>query len=115
MYFFDSYAIFEIFNKNPAYEKYANEEITTSVLNIAEIHYGFLKQGEPEKSALIVARLAEFSPALVKQAMEFRFRHKRQKLSMVDCIGYMIAKEMRIPFLTGDKEFKGLPNVEFVN
>lgn len=114
MYFFDSYAILEIFNGNPAYSKYADEQIVTSVLNIAEVHYAFLKQGEQDKSELILARLIEFSPAIVKKAMEFRYAHKKKKLSMVDCIGYMLACQMRIPFLTGDAAFKGMQNVEFV-
>ena len=33
---------------------------------------------------------------------------------MVDCIGYMTAKRLGVKFLTGDREFEGMDNVEFV-
>ena len=33
---------------------------------------------------------------------------------MTDCIGYIIAKRLGMKFLTGDKEFEGFENVEFV-
>lgn len=33
---------------------------------------------------------------------------------MVDCIGYVYAKENGLRFVTGDKEFEGMENVEFV-
>ncbi len=33
---------------------------------------------------------------------------------MTDCIGYIFAKQLGIKFLTGDKEFENLDNVEFV-
>ena len=33
---------------------------------------------------------------------------------MTDCIGYILAKNIGIKFLTGDKEFENLDNVEFV-
>lgn len=114
MFFFDSYAILEILDGNPAYGRFANEQIVTSVLNIAEVHYAYLKQGQPKKSDMILAQLVDFNPALVKKAMEFRFEHKKKDLSMVDCIGYMLARQMNVPFLTGDNAFRGMPHVEFV-
>ena len=33
---------------------------------------------------------------------------------MADCIGYILAKRLSIKFLTGDKEFEKLDDVEFV-
>jgi predicted nucleic acid-binding protein len=33
---------------------------------------------------------------------------------MVDCISYALANRLGIKFLTGDMQFEGLPNVEFV-
>ena len=34
--------------------------------------------------------------------------------SIPDAIGYTIAKKYNIRFLTGDKDFEGMENVEFV-
>ncbi|MBI2139038.1 hypothetical protein HYU13_05595 [Candidatus Woesearchaeota archaeon] len=44
-YFFDTYALFEITNKNENYRQYFEEEVITSTLNLAELFYGFLKEG----------------------------------------------------------------------
>jgi len=46
--------------------------------------------------------------------MTFRALNKKRNLSYVDCIGYIIAKQRNIKFLTGDKEFEYMENVEFV-
>ena len=46
--------------------------------------------------------------------MEFRVEHKKQNLSMTDCISYIMSKNLGIKFLTGDKQFQNLENVEFV-
>ena len=41
--------------------------------------------------------------------------YKKFDLSYADCLGYVISKKLNIRFLTGDKQFKDLPNVEFVD
>ena len=45
--------------------------------------------------------------------MKFRYNNKKKEMSMTDCISYFMAKELGIKFLTGDKEFENLENVEF--
>ena len=39
---------------------------------------------------------------------------KNKDMSMPDAIGYVIAKRLEIKFVTGDNDFKDIPNVEFV-
>ena len=46
--------------------------------------------------------------------MQFRAESKSRDLSYVDCIGYVIAMRNNIRFLTGDRQFRNLPNVTFV-
>ena len=118
MFFFDTYAIIEIWNGNTDYQKYANETIITSMLNLGELYYSYIKDGSKESADL---RMDTFKPNIIeidketmKKAMYFRYIHKKRKLSMVDCVGYMLSQKIGIPFLTGDKEFKDFPNVEFV-
>jgi len=41
-------------------------------------------------------------------------KSNKSNLSYVDCIGYILAKELKVGFLTGDREFEGMDNVEFV-
>lgn len=117
-YFFDTYAIIEIIKENKNYLKFLNEEIITSILNIGELYYALLKDFDEstaeewknrlEKSTLLI------DLDIVIKAIKFRFKHKAKKLSFVDCIGYILANENNIKFLTGDKQFEDLPNVEFV-
>ncbi|MEK6860625.1 MAG: hypothetical protein AABY07_01520, partial [Nanoarchaeota archaeon] len=55
---------------------------------------------------------ADFDKEIIKEAAKLKLQNK--KLSMTDCIGYCLANKWGIKFLTGDREFEGLENVEFV-
>ena len=48
----------------------------------------------------------------IKNAMDLKKENK--ELSIPDSIGYVVAKRCCVKFLTGDKGFKDLDNVEFV-
>ena len=62
----------------------------------------------------LINSFVKINPELVKETANFRFKEIRRKFSYVDCLGYIIAKENKIRFLTGDIRFKGMPNVMFV-
>ncbi len=118
-FFFDTYAFFEILDGNPAYAPYIKEvSIITTKFNLLELHYGILSsQGKAEadrKYDEYVGFTLPIEDLIFKRASEFRAQHKKRKLSYVDCIGYMLAKTMGVKFLTGDKQFEYLENVEFV-
>ena len=49
-----------------------------------------------------------------KMNTKLRIIMKKRNVSMTDCIGYILSKQLGIKFLTGDKEFENFPNVEFV-
>jgi predicted nucleic acid-binding protein len=118
MFFFDTYALCEIVEGNPAYSRFVDEPIVTSILNGGELYYFFLKDSQPAKAEawfeLLRPNLTEVDPATMKQAMRFKHTHKKKKLSMVDCVGYMLAKKLNARFLTGDEAFKNIAGVEFV-
>jgi len=118
-YFLDTYAIIEYLQGNEAYLPYFEEQdLHTSTLDIIELYYYLLaKKGEKKADELCVPFLAisqNPKPLTIKNAMKFRLEHKKKNLSYADCISYVMAKENGLKFLTGDKEFKGLANVEFV-
>ena len=50
----------------------------------------------------------------LKESIKFRKEQKKKDLSYTDCIGYIYAARNNMKFLTGDKEFEGMKNVEFV-
>lgn len=63
---------------------------------------------------MVLDNVASFDENVVTAANKFGFRNKSKELSTADCIGYAYALKNDLIFLTGDKEFAGLPNVEFV-
>ncbi|MCZ7362945.1 MAG: PIN domain-containing protein [Candidatus Methanoperedens sp.] len=119
-YFFDTYALFEIFFGNDDYLDYLDSEVVTTRLNLMEIYYHLLRDyGEKvaeEYYDETIGYSIEFMDMDIKEAMKFRLKMKRKKkdLSYVDALGVAIANRMNIPFLTGDVAFEDVPNVEFV-
>ncbi len=118
-YFFDTYAFFEIITGNKSYMKFINGiNFVTTKLNLMELYYGLLIKYGKEIADLHydtnTAHCIMIKDEIIKEAMGFRKDNKKKNLSYIDCIGYVIAKKNGIKFLTGDKQFEGLPNVEFV-
>ncbi len=116
--FFDSYALFEIIKGNPDYEKYKKVNILLTKLNLFEIYYGFLKEDNKEIALTLLNRynefVTDFDTEIIENAAKLKLMYKKRKLSMTDCIGYTLANKFKVKFLTGDMQFKDLPNVEFV-
>jgi uncharacterized protein len=116
-YFFDAYAIIEITKGNSNYKPYLDSEIIINNFTFAELCYAWLKDKKADfnnYSKKYSKHIASVRPEWIKEAMKFRIKWKDRKVSVPDCIGYIMAKELDIKFLTGNKEFKDLDNVEFV-
>ena len=118
-FFFDTYALFEIVKGNLNYRDYTTDiGIVTTRLNLMELYYGLFVNFGKNVADEYYRRYREFcveiSDDLIKSAMRFRAENKKKDLSYVDCVGYAFAAEAKIKFLTGDKEFEKLPNVEYV-
>ena len=118
MIFFDSYAILEIIGQNKAFSKFRNESIITNALNFSEVYYSLLRIYNKKTANFWATNLnfefIEITKEIGIQAAQFKLRHKKQKLSYADCIGYITAKKNNMLFLTGDKEFKRFKNVLYV-
>ena len=116
--FFDTYAFYEIINGNPNYVKYEGYEIITTKLNIFELYFGLVRDGKEylaEQSIETYYKVvSDFDKEVIMKAAILKKIMNKRDVSMVDCIGYCLAKQLGIKFLTGDKEFEGLENVEFV-
>ena len=117
-YFFDTYAIIEIIKENKNYKPYSREEIITSILNLGELYYALLRDFDEKLANEWKEKLKEcylnINEGIVINAMKFKFENKNKNFSFIDCISYVLAKENNLKFLTGDKEFEDLDNVEFV-
>ena len=117
-YFFDSYALIEMYKGNSNYAQYVQEDVTITIFNLAEIYYSILN-GFSESVADIIHEkyknnVSKISEKILKTAMKFRKENKKKNLSYADCIGYIYGLKNNLVFLTGDKEFEGMKNVEFV-
>ncbi len=118
-YFFDTYALYEIIHGSKNYEKYKSEiTIITTKLNLMELHYTILRLYGKDKADEAFENFKiyciEINDAIIKEANELKLKYKDRRLSYVDCIGYILAKSRNIKFLTGDRGFEDLDNVEYV-
>ena len=121
-FFYDSYAILEYVDGNPKYQKYFEEPIgITSIPNLMEVYYHLLRTKTEEQADEIfdsfLAVSSDYSTLELKNGMKKRLEMKQQmklNISFVDALGYSIALQRGLKFLTGDREFEGMPNVEYV-
>lgn len=118
--FLDTYALIEIDKGSLNYKEFSLEPIKaiTTVYNLVEVHFYYLKNyGEKEANLIydIVKDLVvKIDDSIVKEANIFKIKNLKKRLSFADCIGYLTALKYKAKFLTGDYQFKGMENVEFV-
>lgn len=115
-FFFDTYAIFEVLNANPKYEPYTEAQIITTMFNLAELNYNLKKEKNKEIADKITEKywesVVEVTLEDIKNAMDMKT--KNRDFSIPDVIGYAVAKRHNVKFLTGDEDFNGMENVEFI-
>jgi len=119
LFFADSYAIIDYLKGNKNFEKYFEEnEVITTRVNLMEVYYSALRDATEELAEeyfnSFLGKCTVLEDKTIKNAMKFKLKEKAKKISYVDAIGYQIALEKNIKFLTGDKQFKEMKNVEFV-
>jgi len=121
-YLADTYALVEILKGNPNYGKYSSAELYTTEFNLLELPYALVRDFGVEKAEGILEIVKSSVTVVVPEvhhyvlASEIRIQERKneKKLSLIDCLGYVIAKSLGVRFLTGDREFEGMANVEFV-
>ena len=117
-YVFDTYALFEILHGNPRYQAYTDETPVVNPFILGEYCHGLLKEMSDEKAYDMARKYEPFSAPvgvrLMLDASSMKRKHAKQNLSFTDCMGYLMAKKMGKKFLTGDKQFEHMENVEFV-
>jgi len=118
-FYFDTYALIEIGVGNPNYEPYSKDVvILLNKLNLLEFSYYLLKEKRENEIEQIFNQYQRFNvdydeEVLIKAA-EMKLKFLKERLSFIDCIGYLLAKKNNALFLTGDEKFRNKENVEFV-
>ncbi len=117
-YFLDSYALIGIVKENQNYKKFQDTINFTSLMNLLEFHYSISREFGQKKADETIAKLKEMSITIdfkdIEAASKFRFKNSKKELSYIDCLGYSMAINRSMKFVTGDKQFENLENVEFV-
>ena len=120
-YYADTYALVEILKGNPAYERYAMEELITSEFNMLELAYA-LTRDYGEERAVETLRIVRAFITIAQprdkdyaraSTLRLELRKQGRNLSLIDALGYVLAKRLNIRFLTGNREFKDLDGVEY--
>ena len=116
MYFYDTYALIELIRENSKYERFQNFKVVCILNNLFELHQSLLRQFNKKTADFWVDKfsLLEVTTDDIIKASDFRYKRSKDKLSMTDCIGYVVAKRNRLKFLTGDEKFEDMDNVEFI-
>jgi predicted nucleic acid-binding protein len=122
-YFADTYALWAFYKGSRAYRPYfERHELATTAINLVEFSATLLRSGDAREQDLrsLLAPLrpmvVEPAPHVVEAAAAFKanMAAARKNCSHVDAWGYATARSLSVPFLTGDREFKAIPAVEFV-
>ena len=120
MHYADTYALVEILRGNPAYKSYTR--LVTSEFNLLELAYAVTRDYGEDIALQVLDEVRKNIVIIYPddrdyvEAALFKISQRRagRNVSLVDALGYVLAKKIGVPFLTGDKAFKGLENVEYV-
>lgn len=119
--FADTYALIELLKGNPNYKGYSNTDLIVTEFNIFELTYAIYRDFGQEVAANVIGTVrtkVEVIPtddSDYLKASDFRSSANKtgKKLSLVDALGYSCSCKLGIKFLTGDKEFSEMDNVEY--
>jgi predicted nucleic acid-binding protein len=120
--FADTYALIELLKGNPNYEDYSQAYLVATEFNIFELTYALFRDFGRDEAAKVVSLMRDKIEIVLTEdsdylsASEFRksANHTGKKLSLVDALGYSCSRKLGIRFLTGDKEFSEMENVEYI-
>jgi predicted nucleic acid-binding protein len=110
-FFADTYALVEILRGNPNYSTYAEEELYTTEFNLLELSYALTRDfGEKKVKAtvelvrsILIVLTPDIQHYVTASTLRIQTRKEGKKLSLIDCLGYVLAKDMEMRFLTGDR------------
>lgn len=119
--FADSYAIIEMLKGNRNYQSFRQELLVTTEFNICEVGFALCRDYPLDASRVlkkvrsrIVIQATKDEDYCSGAGIRKQASAEGKKLSTIDCVGYAVANRLKMPFLTGDHEFKDMQNVHFV-
>ena len=120
-FFADSYALIEMLKGNENYRSFQSERLITTEFNICEVGFAVCRNYPANAPQILktVRKMVTLTATINEDYCSGAARRKEasglgKKLSTIDCVGYSAANRLKIPFLTGDREFADMNNVQFI-
>ncbi len=114
----DSYALWEIQLGNPKFAAIMEKDFIVADWTLVEFYKTILREHNLVTADYWLRKLTPFCKkvelGLLIKAVQLQHRNKKRNLSLFDCVGYMFAVENNMQFVTGDKEFRNVPGVVFI-
>ena len=113
--FLDTYAMIEILQGNPNFNSFLDKEKYTTDFNLLELAYYLVRNDLQESTIEPFLRFRlDIDKSWFFEAAKLKKEYARREFSYCDAIGYIAAIKSGMIFVTGDQQFKDMPNVEFV-
>ena len=113
----DTYALVEISNGNREFVKYLDLDFVITDVTLAEFYGAILRNYDVRTADYWFKKLESYSVGVDKfifmEAVKFRYKHRKSKISFFDAVGYIFSLENGYLFVTGDKEFENFEGVDF--
>jgi predicted nucleic acid-binding protein len=106
---------------NESYRHYQTGHLVTTEFNICEVAFAVCRD-YPDRTRQVMARVRKIVTLVpttdedycLGAAMRRKTTSSGKNLSTIDCVGYTVSRRQGLPFLTGDREFEDIEDVEFV-
>lgn len=113
----DTYALVEISKENPNFEIYLGSEFVITDPTIAEFYLVLFREEGEKVADYWFKKLETYclpaSKEILIEAVKFKHEKRKQNISFFDAVGYVFSLKNNYNFVTGDKEFEHMINVEF--
>lgn len=112
----DSFALIELRKQNVRYTPYKTANLIITEHALLEFSYYLLREQKDAKQTIkqFWQHTRNISQTVAYASIKMKYALRNKQLSYTDCLGYCLARELNVLFLTGDKQFEGLPHVEWV-
>ena len=118
--FFDTFALVEFLAGNEETRKHGALGFVTTKWNLAELlvldvrDFGEKTANRNFRRLLGAAVREEDADLIAAARMKVSHAVRGRRFSFVDCLGFCVARRLKMRFVTGDEAFKGVPGVLFL-
>lgn len=114
----DTYALMEIYNGNPKFADYLDSGSIITGETFAEFYGVILREHGTDEAEFWYKKtkflVKNVSFEILIEAIKFKYENRKSGISFFDAVGYIYSVKNNCIFVTGDKEFENLKDVEFV-